>query len=212
MGTTELLAEQPTLEELFDLKSDMEKLSEERHADELPEEQQKLPEVNTRQVVVHSASPEANISSDMQDLIIRTVAEEIAKALSQFVKPELAELKKDLKEQLAPLSSMQEQISTLLNRRYPSPAPQPSRMPFGLADLMNKVEEQLVRFAYGKKGEERKEEGNVESNFVFSFPKNTTWIHLRSSPINPNFGVHVNKNNVALIIFGDGSVKLKLKL
>ncbi|KAL6565397.1 hypothetical protein OROGR_002348 [Orobanche gracilis] len=80
------------------------------------------------------------------------------KPISQLIKPELAEIKSDLKEQLTPLKDMQDQLSVLLKQREPSLAPQSTRMPFGLADLMNRVEEQLARFVDGKNGEGKGEE------------------------------------------------------
>ncbi|KAL6507571.1 hypothetical protein OROGR_023766 [Orobanche gracilis] len=82
------------------------------------------------------------------------MADEIAKALANEVKPEY----KDLKEKIDTLAAdvkpelkcLNMNMDILLRIKEPSPPPTTSRMPLGLADLMHRVEEQLARVTHGK--------------------------------------------------------------
>ncbi|KAL6548587.1 hypothetical protein OROGR_009008 [Orobanche gracilis] len=117
----------------------------------------------------HSSVPEPNQSLNTQtpsylppnlsDLIRSIVAEELSKVFSSSSDPKFLSLEKKidtLSDEIKPeLKCLNSKMDTLLNMKEPSPTPTSSRMPFGLADFMSRVESQLAIIADGKKGEEK---------------------------------------------------------
>ncbi|KAL6570856.1 hypothetical protein OROGR_000406 [Orobanche gracilis] len=108
--------------------------------------------------------PTSYLPPNLSDLIRTIVAEELSKAFSSSSDPKFLSLEKridTLSDEIKPeLQCLNSKMDTLLNMKEPSPTPTSSRMPFGLADFMSRVENQLAIIADGKKGEEKDDDND----------------------------------------------------
>ncbi|KAL6545335.1 hypothetical protein OROGR_009209 [Orobanche gracilis] len=115
-----------------------------------------VPDIN-QNPSTHTPQPTYSLPPNLSALLRTIVAEEISKALSS--EPKFLSLEKridTLSDEIKPeLQCLNSKMDTLLKMKKPSPTPTSSRMPFGLADFMSRVENQLAIIVDGKKGEEK---------------------------------------------------------